>query len=116
MGSFSSEYLEELISRVLGDFIKERFIITIAVEIHVCANITLELFQNWSKFLQRIKENNIEIKKIINFSASKTVVCLKKTKYWVGFGRQVLYHEGHTKFLLYHLSALLKQAVQLNHS
>ena len=69
----SSEYLGELISRVLGDFIQEGFVVHIADDLRVCGNSVGELMYNWRKVLHRLQENNLKL------SASKTVVCPKKT-------------------------------------
>ena len=69
----SSEYLGELNSRVLGDFIQEGFVVHIADDLHVCGNSVEELINNWRKVLHRLQENNLKL------SASKTVVCPEKT-------------------------------------
>ena len=65
----SSEYLQELLSRVFGDFLQEGFVILIADDIHVCGNTVDELLTNWSRVLHRMQRNNL------NLSASKTVIC-----------------------------------------
>ena len=64
----SSEYLQELLSRVFGDFLQEGFVILIADDIHVCGNTVDELLTNWSRVLHRMQRNNL------NLSASKTVI------------------------------------------
>ena len=69
----SSEYLNELMSRVLGDFVQEGFVIIIADDIYVCGNTEDEVLHNWERVLERLLANNLSL------SASKTVVCPIKT-------------------------------------
>ena len=69
----SSEYLHELMSRVLGDFVQEGFVILLADDIHVCGNTEDEVLHNWEQVLERLSANNLSL------SASKTVVCPIKT-------------------------------------
>ena len=69
----SSEHLQELTSRVLGDFIQEGFVTVIADDLHVGGNTIQETFINWSRVLHRLRENNLTL------SASKTVICPKST-------------------------------------
>ena len=65
----SSEHLQELTSRVLGDFIQEGFVTVIADDLHVGGNTIQETFINWSRVLHRLRENNLTL------SARKTVIC-----------------------------------------
>ena len=68
----SSEYLEELMSRVFGDYMHDGWVIIIADDINVGANTVEDLIDNWVKVLQRLQENNLSL------SASKTFICPKK--------------------------------------
>ena len=68
----SSEYLEELMSRVFGDYMHDGWVIIIADDINVGANTVEVLIDNWVKVLQRLQENNLSL------SASKTFICPKK--------------------------------------
>ena len=75
-----SEALAELVSRVFGDFILEGFFIHQHDDIHIGANeVHPELLTNWTRVLQRCRENNIKI------SPVKTLVCPKQmvTLGWV---------------------------------
>ena len=49
----ASESLEELVSRVFGDFIQACFFIHQHDDIHVCSNTIPNLIVNWIKVLQR---------------------------------------------------------------
>ena len=69
----SSEHLQELTSRVFGDFVQEGFVLVLADDLHVCGNSIAELYNNWHRVLQRISENNLTL------SPSKTVICPKST-------------------------------------
>ena len=69
----SSEALEELISRVFGDFIEEGWFVHIHDDINICADTIIQLVINWSRVLQRFLENNLKL------SAKKTVICPKET-------------------------------------
>ena len=69
----SSEYLHELMSRVLGDFVQEGFVILLADDIHVCGNSEEEVLFNWEHVLERLSANNLSL------SAAKTVVCPIRT-------------------------------------
>ena len=69
----SSEYLEEKISRVLGDLIQEGFVCKIADDLYIGGDTIEELFNNYSKVLQRIQLNNLSL------VPQKTVICPKKT-------------------------------------
>ena len=69
----SSEYLQELMSRVLGDFVQEGFVILLADDINVCGNSEEEVLANWERVLERLSTNNLSL------SAAKTVVCPIRT-------------------------------------
>ena len=69
----SSEYLQELLSRVLGDFVQEGFVILLSDDIHVCGNSEDEVLFNWERVLERLSANNLSL------SAAKTVVCPIRT-------------------------------------
>ena len=69
----SSEYLHELMSRVLGDFVQEGFVVLIADDIHVCGNSESEILRNWERVLERLSANNLSL------SATKTIICPIKT-------------------------------------
>ena len=69
----SSEYLQELTSRVLGDLIQEGFVIVIGDDLYVCGNTVPEIFHNLSLVLHHIHKNNIKL------SATKTIICPRKT-------------------------------------
>ena len=69
----SSEFLQELTSRVFGDFAQEGFLIVIADDMFLGGNTIPELFTNWSRVLHRLRENNLTL------SPSKTIICPRKT-------------------------------------
>ncbi len=65
----SSEYLDELMSRVLGDLIKEGIVIKLADDLYIGGNTVHDLLRNWERILYRFEANNLRL------SASKTVIC-----------------------------------------
>ena len=65
----SSEALEELISKVFGDFIYEGWFIHIADDFNVSAHTVKQLFTNWIQVLQRFLASNLSL------SAPKTIIC-----------------------------------------
>ena len=69
----ASEALQELTSRVYGDFLQEGFILILADDMYICGNTIDELHNNWTRTLQRSKDNNLKL------SPTKTVICPKKT-------------------------------------
>ena len=69
----SSEYLQELMSRVMGDFLLEGFVILFADDIFVCGNSENEILANWERVFMRLQANNLSL------SAGKTVICPIKT-------------------------------------
>ena len=70
----ASEHLRELLTRVLGDFMKEGFVIAKDDDLYVGAYETIpELLCKWQKVLHRMQQNNLYL------SSSKTVVAPKRT-------------------------------------
>ena len=70
----ASEHLRELLTRVLGDHMKEGFVIAKDDDLYIGAYETIsELLSNWQKILHRMQQNNLYL------SASKTVVAPKRT-------------------------------------
>ena len=65
----SSEYLQELTSRVLGDFVQEGWLVLIADDLNVGANSVSDLLARWCLLLTRIQENGLTL------SARKTFIC-----------------------------------------
>ena len=65
----SSEYLEEVLSRVLGDLLAQGILVKIADDLFIGGNTMDELISNWSIVLQRLSDNNLKL------SADKTIVC-----------------------------------------
>ncbi len=73
----SSEALEELVSRVFGDLIRENFFIHIHDDIHICANrIIPDLRDNWHRVLQLCRENNVKLAPLKTFICPKQFVTL----------------------------------------
>lgn len=50
----SSEFLQELTSRVFGDFITERFLTIMADDVFVGGNSEEEILRNYERVLQRL--------------------------------------------------------------
>ena len=72
MGMPGSEVaLEELMSRLLGDMLREGCVAKIADDVYVGGEDPSELVMNWRRFLQILADNNIGI------SAPKTIVAPK---------------------------------------
>ena len=69
----SSEHLRELMTRVLGEYFGEGFVIAKDDDLYIGADSVLELLCNWQKVLHRLQLNNLYL------SASKTVIAPKKT-------------------------------------
>ena len=69
----SSEYLEELMSRVVGHLLMEGIVVKIADDLYVVGSSVQELLRNWESLLAVMQRNNL------NLSASKTVICPKST-------------------------------------
>ena len=66
-----AEYLEEIVSRVLGDCLAEGILAKLSDDLIVGANTIEELASNSSKVLQRLHEHNLTL------SADKTFICPK---------------------------------------
>ena len=64
-----AEFLEELMCRVVGDLITQGRVSKIADDLFIGGSTIQEVQLNWSKCLQRLKENNLTL------SAEKTVIC-----------------------------------------
>ena len=64
-----SEFLEELMSRIFGDYIMEGFMAKDADDLFVGGSTIPELLRNWEKCLQRLSDNNLTL------SAKKTIIC-----------------------------------------
>ena len=69
-----AEYLEEIVARVLGDFVAEGILTKNSDDLIVGGNTIKGLLLNWLRVLQRLAENNISI------SADKTVICPTSVK------------------------------------
>ena len=69
----STENLDELMSRVLGDLLHAGFIAKISDDIYVGGNSDAELLSNWIKLLQAFRKNNLRL------SATKTVINPQET-------------------------------------
>ena len=68
----STEYLDELTFRVLGELIHQGNVSKIADDLYVGANDTDDLLDVWVKVLDKFRVNNLRL------SASKTVICPKR--------------------------------------
>ena len=64
----SSDHLQELVSRVFGDFIQEGFLTNIADDFYIGADTVTELKQRWFQVLKRLQHNNLTL------SATKTLI------------------------------------------
>ena len=67
----STEWLDELTSRVLGELIQEGVAEKIADDLYVGGKGPAQLLHNWRRVLELFRKNNLRLK------ASKTVVALK---------------------------------------
>ena len=65
----STEHLDELMSRVLGDLMEQGIVKKIADDLYTGGNTIAELLHNWEQILHAFEWNNLRI------SASKTVIC-----------------------------------------
>lgn len=65
----STEHLDELMSRVLGDLLQEGAAMKIADDLYTGGNTIHELIHNWERILMRFDMNNLKL------SATKTVIC-----------------------------------------
>ena len=69
----SSEYLDELMSRVVGEMLMDETVLKIADDLYVVGSTLSELLSNWERLLATLQRNNL------NLSASKTVIAPKST-------------------------------------
>ena len=69
----SSEWLNELMSRVVGDLLMAGCVLIIADDLYVGGSTVQELLYNWECLLYLMHKNNLKL------SSSKTVVCPKST-------------------------------------
>ena len=69
-----AEYLEEVVARVLGDFIREGIMTKISDDIIVGANSVEGLISNWDRILNSLQQNGLRI------SPDKTIICPKSIK------------------------------------
>ena len=56
-----AEYLEELVNRVLGEFIVEGFLVKMADDLIIGGDTIDELLSNWHRTLEKLKDNNLTI-------------------------------------------------------
>ena len=64
----SETALEELMSRILGEFIREGFVAKVADDLYVGADDQRQLLLNWIRVLQALKDNGVSL------SAPKTKI------------------------------------------
>ena len=69
----SSEHLDELMSRILGELIHEGFVKKIADDLYIGGNTVDSLLYNWERVLVKFDENNLRL------SANKTEICPART-------------------------------------
>ena len=69
-----AEYLEELVSRVLGEFIAEGFLVKVADGLVIGGDTIHELLSNWRRVLRKLRDNNLTI------SPDKTYICPQTVK------------------------------------
>lgn len=69
----SSEWLSELMSRVVGDMLMAGTVLIIADDLYVGGSTVAELLTNWECLLSLMHKNNLKL------SAPKTVICPKTT-------------------------------------
>ena len=65
----STEHLDELMSRVLGELLEEGVVRKIADDLYTGGNSIPELLHNWERILQAFETNNLRL------SARKTTIC-----------------------------------------
>ena len=101
----SSEYLQELMSRICGDFLQEGFLVINVDDMSVGGNTVQEALSNWYRILLRLRKNNLTL------SPTKTVICPKN-----GIGQRVRCHRMHTGYQHLHRFPLRKHAHLCDHS
>ena len=65
----STEHLDELMSRVLGDLLQKGKVIKLADDLYTGGDNIDELLTNWEEILQRFESNNLRL------SSTKTEIC-----------------------------------------
>ena len=65
----STEHLDELMTRVLGDLMQAGMVVKLADDLYTGGNSIDELLHNWELILQRFEANNLRL------SAEKTEIC-----------------------------------------
>ena len=65
----SSEFLDELMRRVLGDLMHQGHVCKVADDLYIGANTIDDLLNIWEEVLQKFAHNNLRL------SASKTAIC-----------------------------------------
>lgn len=74
MGMPGSETaLEELMSRVPGDLLREGVVVKLADDLYCGGNTIEELLHNWTRVLQALQRNNLKLK------PARTIICPKTT-------------------------------------
>lgn len=69
----SSEFLDELMYRVLGELMHEGCLAKLADDLYIGGNTPEELLHNWQRTLEIFQVNNLRL------SARKTIICPKTT-------------------------------------
>ena len=74
-----AEYLEELVSRVLGEFIAEGFLVKVADDLVIGGDTIHELLSNWRRVLRKLRDNNLTI------SPDNPYICPQTVKFvgWI---------------------------------
>ena len=80
----SSEYLDELMSRVVGGMLMAETVLKIADDLYVVGSTLSELLRNWECLLATLQRNNL------NLSASRLLLLLNPLLCWDGFGDAAL--------------------------
>ena len=76
------EYLEEMVSRVLGDFLAEGILMKISDDLIIGGNTVNELLLHWTKVLQKLADNYLSL------SADKTFILSYFSKScWLGLAK-----------------------------
>jgi hypothetical protein len=65
----STEHLDNLMARVLGDLLREGVVVKLADDLYVGGNSVIQLLDNWKRVLQAFSLNNLRL------SPTKTVIC-----------------------------------------
>lgn len=65
----STEHLDELMSRVLGEMLQRGKVMKLADDLYIGGNCISDLLSNWEELLQRFETNNLKL------SPTKTEIC-----------------------------------------